>query len=172
MGTITCSDLSDPRGSASPLHKRYGVEDRITYAAVDATKLDACEVYDVICFKSVLGGVGHHDNKAAQETAIHNCYRALKPGGHLVFAENLTSSPMHQFLRRRFNAWSYWRYVTVEETLDFCRDFSKVEHRCFGFLGTLGRTEGQRAFLGRIDRVFDRFLPEGAKYIISVVAEK
>jgi len=36
----------------------------------------------------------------------------------------------------------------------------------------LGRNEKQRYALGHVDRVFDRFLPEGAKYIISVSAQK
>lgn len=126
----------------------------------------------MICFKSVLGGVGHHDNREAQQTAIHNCYRALKPGGHLVFAENLVSSRMHQALRKRFNAWTYWRYITVAEALAFCGEFSQVDYRCFGFLGTFGRSERQRNILGRVDCCFDRFLPENQKYIISVVARK
>ena len=48
---------------------------------MNAVELDAVEEYDVICFKSVLGGIGYGGNKAAQETAVRNLYRALKPGG-------------------------------------------------------------------------------------------
>lgn len=169
---VVCSDLTEPSKTAGSLHQKYGVTDRISYAAVDATKISESEAYDVICFKSVLGGVGYQDNKEAQRIAIQNCYRALKPGGHLVFAENLVASPLHQALRKRFNAWTYWRYVTVDEVQEFCRDFSKVDYRCYGFLGTFGRSVGQRDLLGRVDTCFDRLLPERAKYIISVVAEK
>lgn len=139
---------------------------------MNAVELDAVEEYDVICFKSVLGGIGYGGNKAAQETAVRNLYRALKPGGYLVFAENLTATPVHQFLRRKFNRWNTWRYITIKEALAFCSDFSEVRWRCFGFLGTFGRSEGQRRALGRIDTALDWLLPSGAKYIISVAARK
>ncbi len=148
------------------------MEKQISYAAVDAVKLEAREEYDVICFKSVLGGIGYGNNRAAQETAVRNLYRALKPGGYLVFAENLTATPVHQFLRKKFNRWNTWRYITIEEALDFCSDFSEVRWRCFGFLGTFGRNERQRRLLGRVDKAFDWLLPSSAKYIVSVVARK
>jgi len=172
-GNIICSDLSGPSAEACVLHKKYHVENHISYAAVDAVKLDEQDAYDIICFKSVLGGIGHNDNKQAQKTAIHNCWRALKPGGYLLFAENLTSTRVHQALRRKFNAWgTSWRYITIDEALHFCQEFSRISYRCFGFFGTLGRNEGQRCVLGQVDRIFDRFLPERAKYIISVSAQK
>lgn len=170
---VQCTDLTDPKESAGPLHQRYGVENRIVYRALDALELDEEEAYDVICFKSVLGGVGHHDNYKAQQKMIENIHRALKPGGYLLFAENTTASPLHRFLRRRFSSWaSYWRYVTLDEVDELCRPFSQVWRKSFGFLGTLGRSEGQRIFLGSIDRLFDCFLPAGAKYCVSVVARK
>lgn len=169
---IICSDLTNPSEQAKPLHQKYGLTDYISYAAVNAVTLDTVEEYDIICFKSVLGGIGYGDNKTAQETAIQNMYRALKPGGYLIFAENLTATSFHQFLRKKFNRWNTWRYVTPEETLAFCSDFSEVCWRCFGFLGALGRNETQRRFLGYIDWLLDRFLPASAKYCISVVARK
>ena len=169
---VRCTDLENPKETAAPLHQRYGVEDRISYAAVNAVKLDAIEEYDIICFKSVLGGIGYGDNRPDQEKAVRNMYRALKPGGYLMFAENLTATPVHQLLRRKFNRWNTWRYITIAEAIDFCSDFSEVRFRCFGFFGTLGRNERQRRVLGRIDEAIDWLLPDSAKYTISVVARK
>lgn len=169
---VHCTDLENPEATAKPLHDRYGVGGRITYRALDALELDAVEAYDIICFKSVMGGVGHHDNYAAQRKMMENIHRALKPGGYLLFAENTTSSPLHRFLRKRFNAWDYWRYVSLDEVEELCRPFSEARRRSFGFLGALGRSEGQRVLLGSADRALDRFLPEGARYCVSVAARK
>lgn len=170
---VCCTDLQDPIKTAGSLHQRYGVEDRITYQALDALELDEEEVFDIICFKSVLGGVGHHNNYKAQQKMMENIYRALKPGGYLFFAENTTASPLHRFLRKRFISWSgFWRYVTLEEIDELCRPFSEIRHKNFGFLGTMGRNESQRVFLGSIDQLLDRFIPAAAKYCVSVVAKK
>lgn len=170
---VRCTDLKDPQKTAAPLHQRYGVEDRITYQVLDALELNEEESYDIICFKSVLGGVGHDDNYEAQRKMIENIYRALKPGGYLLFAENTTASPLHRFLRKRFISWSsYWRYVTLKEVDELCSPFSEVRHKSFGFWGTMGRNEGQRIFLGSIDQLLDRFIPATAKYCVSVVARK
>lgn len=171
--TITCSDLNSPKDNAQVLHHQFNVEQKITYKALNALDLNETNVYDIICFKSVLGGIGHDDNPEAQKKAICNIYRALKPGGYLLFAENLIASRLHQLLRKRFVPWgSSWRYVSIAEILLFCNMFSHIEYKCLGFLGAFGRTEKQRCILGLIDRYFDRFLPDNMKYIISVAAQK
>lgn len=170
---VHCTDLTDPRGSAGALHRRYGVEERIVYQALDVLELDEVEEYDIVCFKSVLGGVGHHNNYDAQRKMIENIYCALKPGGYLLFAENTMASPLHRFLRKHCNAWgNYWRYVSLTEIDELCRPFSEVRWKSFGFLGALGRSETQREVLGSVDRWCDRFLPAGARYCVSVVARK
>lgn len=170
---VRCTDLENPKEIAAPLHQRYGVENRITYQALDILKLDEDESYDIICFKSVLGGVGHHNNYEAQKKMMKNIYQALKPGGYLFFAENTTASLLHRFLRMHFVSWSsYWRYVSLKEVDELCGPFSEVHHKSFGFWGTMGRNERQRIFLGSIDRLLDRFMPATVKYCVSVVARK
>ena len=170
---VECSDLISPADTAGVLHRKYGVDSQVTYRTLDALSLSEVNKYDIICLKSVLGGIGHNDNAAAQAQAIHNFYCALKPGGYLLIAENLTATRLHMFLRKRFNPWSnYWRYVTIEEMLEFCAEFSQVSTNCFGFLGAFGRTECQRMIFGQLDKAFDCFLPKSWHYIISVVALK
>lgn len=170
---VRCTDLDNPKETAAPLHQRYNVEDRITYQALDVLKLDEEETCDIICFKSVLGGVGHHNNYDAQRKMVENIYRALRPGGYLFFAENTTASPLHRFLRKHFISWSsYWRYVSLKEVEELCCPFAEVHRKSFGFWGTMGRNERQRIFLGSVDQLLDRFIPAEAKYCVSVVARK
>ncbi|MGO5115138.1 class I SAM-dependent methyltransferase [Candidatus Avoscillospira sp. LCP25S3_F1] len=169
---VNCTDLINPMKSASVLHREYGVDHRVSYHALNALELCEESKYDIICFKSVLGGVGANDNYAAQKKMMDNIYRALKPGGWLFCAENLAATAVHQFLRRRFNAWSYWRYVTVKEMLDFCTPFHNVSYQCYGLLGAVGQTNEQRNFLARIDSKLDRFCNENSRYIISLSAQK
>ena len=56
---VVCSDIESPERPASPVHLKYGVEDRITYRAINATAIDFPDAtFDVVVFKSVLGGLG------------------------------------------------------------------------------------------------------------------
>jgi len=48
----------------------------------------------------------------------------LKPGGWLLFAENLKGSMLHRLLRKTFVRWAnYWRYLVYRKDLDLFRDF-------------------------------------------------
>jgi hypothetical protein len=101
-------------------------------------------------------------------------HRALKPGGELFYAENLTASPAHKFLRRKFVRWgTNWRYVSIFEMKEFLSPFSSESHATFGFTGAFGRTESQRNCLGFLDQtIFDRLVPDKWNYIIAGVAKK
>jgi hypothetical protein len=101
-------------------------------------------------------------------------HAALRPGGVLLFAENLVASPIHRHLRRRFVAWGdRWRYVTIEEMNAFLGPFSTVRERTFGFAGAFGRTERQRSSLATVDATgLDRIVPAQWRYIIAGVATK
>ncbi|MDR0349962.1 MAG: class I SAM-dependent methyltransferase, partial [Coriobacteriales bacterium] len=75
---VVCSDIEGPTERAHELHAHYGLTERITYQAVDATAIpfeDDC--FDVIIFKSILGGIGTFLNYAAIETAVSEMRRVL-----------------------------------------------------------------------------------------------
>lgn len=56
---VVCSDIhADGFEQAKKLHKQYGLEGKIKYEIIDATKIPYQDTFDIICFKSVLGGVG------------------------------------------------------------------------------------------------------------------
>ncbi len=171
---VICTDLNKPSINAYALHEKYKVSDMIKYDAIDVTNIPYSNHFDIIMFKSVLGGVGRDNNKGLQMKAINEIYRALKPGGALLFAENCRGSALHQFLRRKFMNWGQsWRYITIEKMKEFLMPFSYFKYITVGFLGCLGRNEKQRMLLAKMDKImFNNFIPERWKYIIIGVALK
>ena len=164
---VVCSDLVAPTGTARQLHERYGVGGRVTYASVDATRMPFADAqFDVVSFKSVLGGIGGTRAYEGQLQAVTEICRVLKPGGRLLFAENTTASALHRLLRRRFVTWAgRWRYLSPQELGDLLACFEDVDLRFTGVLATLGRTERQRGALSTIDTAIERFVPDDWKYI-------
>lgn len=182
---VVCSDMNGVREEAKIRHEKAGgVSGLIEYEAIDAANIPYTEHFDIIVFKSVLGAIGSEGDitegrgsggdKAMQAKAVGEMHKALKKGGELFFAENLVASPLHVFLRQKMVKWgAKWRYVTIEEMKEFLAPFAEVKFCANGFAGTFGRTETQRDWLGRVDRIFfDRVMPEAWKYIISGVARK
>ena len=102
---VVCSDVNGPAEGARSLHERYGVSRSIEYRRVDAADIPYEDHFDVVLFKSVLGGIGNSDDRSAQARAIREIWKCLKPGGELFFAENLAASPLHRFFRRRVVRW-------------------------------------------------------------------
>ena len=172
--TVVCSDIAGPTDVAMRKHRQYGIEHRVRYEAINALELPYTQDFDVIVFKSVLGAIGRGNQPDRQEKAISEIHRALRPGGELWFAENLTASPIHRALRARFVDWAAeWRYVTLEEMRQYLRLFGSVAYRTYGVLGAFGRTEKQRALLGRLDRsIVNRLVPGIWRYIAVGIARK
>jgi SAM-dependent methyltransferase len=172
--TVVCSDLNGPTAAAVRKHDRFGVSKSVTYERVDALNVQYTCAFDLLIFKSVLGGIGHHGDVDRQRRAVAEMYKALKPGGELWFAENLVGSPVHRVLRDRFVDWApRWRYVSMSELVAFLEPFTSVTCRTLGVLGTFGRSERQRAVLGRIDKlVVNALVPPSWRYIAVGVARK
>jgi SAM-dependent methyltransferase len=172
--SVVCSDLKDVQKTAEQLHKRHHVSTWITYQDIDATNIPYEEYFDLIVFKSIIGGIGRNDNYKNQHKVFKEIYKALKPGGKLLFAENLAASAVHRRLRKRFVQWgSSWRYVSLDEMKKFLSDFSYYDIKTTGLLGTFGRTERQRNVLSVVDDlVLNKICPDRWKYICYGIAEK
>lgn len=172
--SVVCSDLDGPTEKAKNLHQSYGISHLVEYKNINATEIPYEDhSFDVVAFKSILGGVGSFDNKEAQIRAIKEIHRVLKPGGELFFAENLVASPLHKALRRKFVTWGdRWRYPSIEEFNEFLQEFSQVHSISSGFIASFGRNESQRNVLASVDQVFHRFVPDNWKYIMIGVAKK
>jgi SAM-dependent methyltransferase len=171
--SVVCSDVSDTRDRAQKRHEKYHLNSHIEYAVIDATNIPFEDHFDVIAFKSVLGGIDRGQPER-QQTAIDQVYKALKPGGKLLFAENMAGSPVHRWVRKRFVAWvDTWRYVTIEEMKRFLQQFSRCDVHTTGVLGTFGRTERQRNLLAILDQaVLNPLTPREWRYLVYGVAEK
>ncbi len=169
-----CSDLCDAKNTASPLHNKYGVSSWIQYEDINATSIPYENTFDIIVFKSILGGIGKNNHFDQQQLVISQIYKALKPGGKLLFAENLAASLMHQKLRRLFVPWgSRWRYLPLSEMHDLLQIFDNYTLHTTGFLAALGRTEFQRSYLAKADKaLFNKLCPQYWHYIAYGVAEK
>lgn len=172
--TVVASDVHGPTPLAVGRHRDYLADGRVTHIEMDATDIPFNREFDAVVFKSVLGSIGGAVGAAGQDAAIRGMFRALKPGGLLLFAENLESSPLHLWLRRRMVAWgSQWRYMQFDEMRDALREFESVEYSTAGFLATLGRSERQRQLLAGADSlVFDWAVPRRWNYVMFGIARK
>lgn len=171
---VVCSDIDDsgfPR--AKKLHKKYGVSEKVSYQIVDATDIPYQNEFDIISFKSVLGGVGSNGQYSQQKKMMDGIYASLKAEGACYFAENLKASKLHQFARKRFVTWGdRWRYIRLEELPDLAGQFSERQYQAIGFFGVFGRNQKASEFLGKVDSLFDRYIQDKDKYIVSGILKK
>ncbi len=171
---VICSDLRGVRKEARDLHGQYPFQGTISYEAIDAQAIPYDQAFDVIVFKSVLGGIGRMGELRVQQSVVEQMYGALKPGGTLLFAENLTATWLHMLYRKYFGAgrWS-WGYTTLEEFLSLFESFTDMQYRTTGCIGAMGFTRRQQNLLGWVDRmVFNHLLPERLRYIVFGYAVK
>ncbi|MBU1589058.1 MAG: class I SAM-dependent methyltransferase [Actinobacteria bacterium] len=168
---VLCTNWQNTEEQARPLHERYGVSG-IEYSDVDATRIPFENEFDLIVFKSVLGGVG---TKADQDAAMRGIHRALKPGGTLIFAENLRATIFHRLAR----AIAYkvrgtsWRYVTIKELRPHLERYASHEVHATGFLSLFGPGERARNALAAADEaVFNRVVRESWHYVSYGTATK
>jgi len=171
---VLCTNLAATESMARPLAERFGVVDRIEFRDVDLLEgLPHREEFDVVVFKSVLGGLG--DDPANARAVIEDLRLALRPGGLLLFAENIRGCWLHRLARRaamRARGTS-WRYPTLRELREILGGFAEVELHTRGVLAVLGVRESQREALARIDEaVLDRVVPPALRYMAFGVARR
>lgn len=172
--SVVCSDLKNVELSAEKLHKKYPFSTLINYQDIDATSIPYQDYFDIIIFKSIIGGIGRNNNFEIQKKVFSEIYKALKPGGLLLFAENLIGSSVHQKLRKRFVKWGdSWRYLSIDELNILLADFSTKTIKTTGVLSLFGRNEAQRKALAVIDAaLLNKLLPDNWKYIGYGIAKK
>lgn len=170
---VICSDIFNPSSIASVLHVKYNVQNQIKYKSIDALNIDYQNCFDIIAFKSIIGGASSNNNNQNKKILINEIYKALKPGGKLIFAENLDGSLIHKYLRKKFRKWGdEWNYVNIREINLLFSNFSSIDYVTVGFFGAFGFNEKQRKFLGLIDTFIEKWIPQRYKYICIGIATK
>jgi SAM-dependent methyltransferase len=166
-----CSDARPFKSIPLPLHEKYKVTDHMEYQMVDVQDLPFEDgAVDMIVFKSVLGALM---KKELIETSFKEMHRVLKPGGELLFAENLQASAFHRWARKKFTKWgSNWYYPSLSEIATMLDEFKETDMKTLGVLAAFGRSEKQRKVLGKLDRWIEKLVPRSWRYIVSVVAIK
>jgi SAM-dependent methyltransferase len=171
---VVCSDLKGPTEKAYLLHKRYNVDKNIEYKDVDATNICFSDnSFDVIVFKSILGGIGRNQNKQLQQKVFNEIHRVLKDNGLFLFAENLVASKFHTVFRKRFVKWgNSWRYVSISEMEEFLAIFSEYKYQTTGFLSAFGKIEILKSFLSKLDNILKPLIKDTDRYLIYGYAKK
>lgn len=168
---VECSDYTVFESTPLEIHEKHQISDRITYSQQDITSISFPDnSFDFVLFKSVIGTLA---TKERQQKALDELHRILKPGGHLLFAENIEATSMHRFARKKFTNWGErWRYLKWKEMDQMLSQYSKIEKKSVGFFATFGRSEGQRKFLSKVDRVFSPLVPKSWRYIMIAACQK
>ena len=173
--SVACSDLGGPDPDARVIHARHGVDGLIHYTDLDATKLalpDAC--MDVVMFKSVLGSIGRALGPDGLQAAVSEMARVLRPGGVLLFAENLVATRVHQFFRVRLRHWAGdWHYLDLGELECLLKkEFSEVEIASTGIFALFApnRPHIAKTVLAWIDARIERHTKPSSRYLAHGVA--
>lgn len=167
---VVTSNISATEQQARPLHERYGVADRIEYRDMDLTAtLPYRDHFDVVVFKSVLGGLGGVDPELPA-VALDEIRAALRPGGLLLWAENLRGNWLHRAARSlayRIRRVPIWQYLTLRRLRSLlAARFADTELHVGGVLAVLGTSEPARDRLARADQAcFDRIVPASWHYM-------
>lgn len=169
--SVLCTDLKNPEPIAGEIHCKYECGINISYAALDATDIPFKNQFDIIVFKSILGGISQNNRNEYKAKTLNEIYGALKPGGMLLFTENLAATNLHRFLRRKYGTPG-WNYLDINEVEELFSAFKTIKYTTTGFFGCFGRTEKQRILLGHLDGLLEFIIPKRKRYILSGIATK
>jgi len=174
---VLCSDYHFPRETTIRIHKKWGFSSIIGYGAIDALNIPFYGEFDVVIFKSVLGGIVRKGDLSIAGNVLSEAGKALRDGGVVLFAENLAGSFLHRILRARFGAgknnWRYFNNYELPALLKGTSQLELVDIVNLGFLGCFGRTEKQRILLGKFDKLLmEKLVPLKYLYIQCIIAQK
>lgn len=176
---VTCTDRVGPTQEAGKLHKKYGVEDKVSYKELDIVNCDwDGEQYDIILIKSVIGGVmAVYGDKTTrnfdtQKKAVANMYHLLKPGGVLLSVENMKGNSLLHLMRKVTGKAGGWRHFTWQEIKELYGSFDEVKTKTFGVLPTLFSNNAINKINFSLNKYLLDILPPQTKYVAITTARK
>lgn len=176
---VTCTDRTGPTEGAGKLHKKHGVQDKVTYKELDIVNCDwEAEQYDVILIKSVIGGLMavYGDNTTrnfdTQKKAVDNMHRLLKPNGVLLSVENMKGNYLLHLMRKMSGKAGGWRHFTWQEIKELYSSFSSVKTKAFGVLPTLFGNNAINKINFSLNKYLLDILPPQTKYVAITTARK
>jgi len=165
---VVCSDFKEIDDNVKSIHKKHNVHQNITYSKINALDIPYENFFDIVVFKSILGGIARNDSDLLVKVS-DQVSKSLKKNGLLFFSENIRSTSIHMFARNNFSNGmgnNGWRYLSIDEiTNALNKNFNCLSYDTKGFLGCFGMNEVQRKILGNIDSlIFDKILPKNYLY--------
>ena len=129
---VICSDLSFTNEKMNTIKGQIFNVGNISFDIIDILNIPYTDYFDIILFKSVLGGLRSHDK---QKLAFEQIYKALKLDGKLIFCENMKSTFLHQYFRSRKPWGNYWRYPSFNELINMSKQFRIINYDTYGLIG-------------------------------------
>lgn len=176
---VLCTDINDITERAEQLHGLHGLAHKIKYDTLDIVNANwQPEQFDLIIAKSVIGGLksvkgrGSTRSIEAQEKAMHNIFKLLKPGGYFLSAENLKGGWLVQLSRKVTNRGKGWRHPAYSELERLFTPFPVVQTKTFGILPTLFRSRVMNDISYFLNKYVLFFIPAKSRYIGFTVARK
>ncbi|MEM7162378.1 MAG: methyltransferase domain-containing protein [Bacteroidota bacterium] len=169
---VLCTDIENPEEYALPFHQKHAAE-RISYDALDALNIPYENHFDVVVFKSILGGISRDGADANKEKVMAQIYKCLKPGGQLFFAENLEGSSLHKYVRGKTRAWgNSWNYLQYDQCEKLFSNFAEKHLITHGYFSAFGPNDFFKRILGLVDGLINPLLSPSKKYILFGVCKK
>ena len=151
------------------------LEGSITVVPLDIFEMPYKEEFDIVCMKSILGGISEINDQDTWSKGIDAAWLTVKPGGYLALVENTKGSFMHDFLRSNFRKNSKpWNYFSSRKYIEKFESLGKVQWKTFGFLSFTDFGIKQLGFLlCAIDRLlFERLVSKNGRVVLSLIVQK
>jgi len=176
---VIYTDVHEPSQKALALHRKYGVQERITYEVADVFQMPyAANTFDAIVCKSVIGGLKriYHDRRTRtlenQRKACEEIRRVLRPGGVFLGAENMKGSLLHRWYRQKRGLNKGWRYLSVDELDYLFSGYSDLRTCFFGFIPSRFAYHSLNEIAAWLNGPLSRMLPDSWQYIAFIAASK
>ncbi len=167
-----CSSQFRVNEKIKKTHQKYELSNFIEYEQIDISNIPYTNYFDIVSFKSVLGGIKL--SKKPLEESFVQITKCLKEDGLLIFSENISSTYLHKILRKRYTSNKHgWHYYNYEELIRCCNlYFCEVNYTTNGFITNLF-PERFREMISFFDNhFFCKVIPKNYHYLFIAICRE